>query len=263
MFGAGTPHPAGAVPPCTTPPTQPISDMDAADILVRRGLLTKHQVSEVRAAQNSGQNGSRVEQTAVQMGYCTEEAVLKALGDEVGLDYIDLAETQVDLSLLKDFPPKLLHRQALFPVRRENGSLVVATSDPFDLYPLDELSASTGLTVVPVLASRAEIAKLIKTHLGVGSETVSSLVSQSRRQCRAARRDRNRWLRAIRNGPGGQRHSAGQRNPARSDRIASQRRAHRAAIARTCGFVTASTACCTRSRCRRKSRAFKPPFSAA
>ncbi len=72
-----------------------------------------------------------------------------------------------------------MHRQALFPVRRENGSLVVATADPFDLYPLDELSASTGLTVVPVLASRVEIAKLIKTHLGVGSETVSSLVSQS------------------------------------------------------------------------------------
>jgi general secretion pathway protein E/type IV pilus assembly protein PilB len=32
---------------------------------------------------------------------------------------------------------------------------------------------------VPVLASRVEIVKLIKTHLGVGSETVSSLVSQS------------------------------------------------------------------------------------
>ncbi|HZZ27383.1 MAG TPA: ATPase, T2SS/T4P/T4SS family [Pirellulales bacterium] len=150
--------------------------MDAADILVRRGLLTDRQLAEVRAAQN---NGTQLEQLAVQMGYCTEEAVLKALGAEVGLDYIDLAETQIDLSLLKDFPPKLLHRQALFPVRRENGSLVVATADPFDLYPLDELSASTGLTVVPVLASRTEIAKLIKTHLGVGSETVSSLVSQS------------------------------------------------------------------------------------
>ena len=77
-----------------------------------------------------------------------------------------LAEAQVDLSLLKDFPPKMLHRQALFPVRRENGSLVVATSDPFDLYPLDELSASTGLTVIPVLASRTEIAKLIKAAPG-------------------------------------------------------------------------------------------------
>jgi type II secretion system protein E len=150
--------------------------MDAAAVLVRRGILTDRQMAEVKASQN---NGTRIEQLAVQMGYCTEDAVLQALGAEVGLDYVDLAETDVDLSLLKDFPPKLLHRQAIFPVRRENGSLIVATADPFDLYPLDELSASTGLTVIPVLASRVEISKLIKTHLGVGSETVTGLLAQA------------------------------------------------------------------------------------
>jgi type II secretion system protein E len=150
--------------------------MDAADILVRRGVLNDRQLAEVRASQH---NGTRLEQVAVQMGYCTEEAVLKALGYEVGIDYVDLTETPVDLSLLKDFPAKMIHRQSLFPVRRENGSLVVATSDPFDLYPLDELSAATGLTVIPVLASRAEIAKLIKQHVGLGSETITSLMSQA------------------------------------------------------------------------------------
>jgi len=149
--------------------------MEAAEILVRRGILNERQLAEVRAQSN----GSRLEQVAVQMGYCTEEAVLKALATEVGLDYIDLTEANLDLSLLKDFPAKMMHRQALFPVRRENGSLVVATSDPFDLYPLDELSASTGLTVIPVLASRTEIAKLIKQHLGVGSETVTGLMAQA------------------------------------------------------------------------------------
>src|SRR6185295_14010444 len=146
------------------------------DILVRRGVLNDRQLAEVRASQH---NGTRLEQVAVQMGYCTEEAVLKALGYEVGIDYVDLTETPVDLSLLKDFPAKMIHRQSLFPVRRENGSLVVATSDPFDLYPLDELSAATGLTVIPVLASRAEIAKLIKQHVGLGSETITSLMSQA------------------------------------------------------------------------------------
>jgi type II secretion system protein E len=150
--------------------------MDAADILVRRGVLNDRQLAEVRASQH---NGTRLEQVAVQMGFCTEEAMLKALGHEVGLDYVDLTETPVDLSLLKDFPAKMIHRQSLFPVRRENGSLVVATSDPFDLYPLDELSAATGLTVIPVLASRAEITKLIKQHVGLGSETITSLMSQA------------------------------------------------------------------------------------
>jgi general secretion pathway protein E/type IV pilus assembly protein PilB len=53
----------------------------------------------------------------------------------------------------------------------------VATSDPFDLYPLDELSATTGLTVEPVLAQREQIARRIKAHLGVGSETIDDLMA--------------------------------------------------------------------------------------
>jgi general secretion pathway protein E/type IV pilus assembly protein PilB len=46
------------------------------------------------------------------------------------------------------------------------------------LYPLDELSVLTGLTIDPVLASREQIARQIKTHLGVGSETIEGLLAQ-------------------------------------------------------------------------------------
>jgi type II secretion system protein E len=150
--------------------------MEAGEILLKRGLLDERQLALVRSRQVEG---TRIDQTAVEMGLVSEEAVLKAVGEEVGLDFIDLSETNVDLSLLGTFPPKLIHRQSLFPIKRVNGSLLVATSDPFDLYPLDELSAATGLTVEPVLASKREIARLIKTHLGVGSETVDSLVAKS------------------------------------------------------------------------------------
>jgi len=82
----------------------------------------------------------------------------------------------LDLSLLKEVPQKLMHKHVLFPIRREGDTLFVATSDPFDLYSIDAISAVTGLVVEPVLAERIEIAKLIKTHLGVGSETIDSLV---------------------------------------------------------------------------------------
>ena len=40
------------------------------------------------------------------------------------------------------------------------------------------MSAATGLSVVPVLASRNQISTLIKKHLGVGSETVEGLMEQ-------------------------------------------------------------------------------------
>ncbi len=120
--------------------------MEAGEILLKRGLIRRDQLEEARRAQT---NGARVDQVAVALGMVSEDESLKAIGAEVGIDYIDLSEIDVDPSLIADFPLRMIHRHALFPVSRNNGTLVVATSDPFDLYPLDELSATTGLTVVP------------------------------------------------------------------------------------------------------------------
>ena len=149
--------------------------MEAGEILLKRGLLDQRQLDLSRRSQN---DGARLDQVAVEMGFVSEEAALKALGDELGLAFVDLSEMDIQPSVLNGFPPRFMHREALFPVHQRKGVLVVATSDPFNLYPLDELEVATGRTVVPVLATRNEIDRLIKTHLGVGSETVEGLLAQ-------------------------------------------------------------------------------------
>jgi general secretion pathway protein E/type IV pilus assembly protein PilB len=148
--------------------------MEAGAILVKRGLLSPQQLSQLRVDRPEA---TRLDVAAVDQGLVTEEDALKALGDECGIPFVDLEQYDIDLSLLRGFPLKLIHRHSLFPLQRENGTLRVATSDPFDLYPLDELSATTGLTIEPVLAQREQIARQIKTHLGVGSETIDDLLS--------------------------------------------------------------------------------------
>ncbi len=150
--------------------------MDAGEILLRRGCLDQRQL---QAAREHG--GESLLDAVIEMGLVGEEEALRAIGDAVGLDFVDLTSIEEDGlgPILRDFPQKLIYRQSLFPISRNNGTIVVATSDPFDLYPIDEVSAVTGLTVVPVLASRTEIAKLVKKHLGVGSETVEGLIAQT------------------------------------------------------------------------------------
>ncbi len=146
--------------------------METGDILLKQGLINSTQLGMVRE-----KSGDAL-QVAVEMGFVKEEAALRAVAEEVGFEFIDLRTTEVDLSLLESIPAKLIFRQSLFPVRRENGAIVVATNDPFDLYPLDEVSSSTGLAVLPALAEREEISKLIKQHFGVGGETVGGLIEQ-------------------------------------------------------------------------------------
>ncbi len=146
--------------------------LEAGEILMRRGLLDAQQLDKLR------DGGTRnIIDSAIQQGIVQEEPALRALGDELGMEFVDLREAAVDLELIKSFPQKLIYRHSLFPLRREHGALVLATSDPLDVYALDEAGAATGLTIIPVVAERAEIARLVKKHLGVGSETVEGLLA--------------------------------------------------------------------------------------
>jgi general secretion pathway protein E/type IV pilus assembly protein PilB len=91
---------------------------------------------------------------------------------------VDLTKATVDPETLKAMPSKLVHRRMIMPLNRENGTLVVATGNPYDVYALDELQTVTGLVVQPVLAAPREIARLIKTHFGVGGDTVTQMVQE-------------------------------------------------------------------------------------
>ena len=149
--------------------------MDAGEILLKQGLLDSDQLAELR---EKNAEGVALVDAAVTLGFVSEEPALRALASESGLEFVDLREADVDLSLLEGFPTRLIHRELLFPLSRDNGTLVVATHNPFDLYPIDEAGAATGLAVIPVLASRREIDMLVKKHLGVGSETIDNLIEQ-------------------------------------------------------------------------------------
>jgi general secretion pathway protein E len=149
--------------------------MDTSKILLNQGLLTADQLEQVSRA---SRNGDRIDQTAIAMGLLSETDALHALGAELGLASIDLETAEIDTTLLSQFPQNLIHRHTIFPVCRRDGVILVATSDPLELYPMDEASTAMGCPVEPVLAIRQKIVARTTEHLGVGSETIEGLLAQ-------------------------------------------------------------------------------------
>jgi general secretion pathway protein E/type IV pilus assembly protein PilB len=131
-------------------------------------------VTEAQAAQPA----KPLHEILIERGFAKEEHVLAALAEELGMELVDLTQVKVEPETLQAMPLKLVHRRTLMPLARQNGTLIVATGDPFDVYALDELQTLTGLQVQPVLASPREIARLIKTHFGVGGETVTAMMEE-------------------------------------------------------------------------------------
>src|SRR5947209_3606635 len=151
--------------------------MQLAQRLVRRGTLAAAELARVAEAQAAAPSRP-LHELLVERGFAKEEDVLAALAEEFGLELVDLTQVKVEPETLLAMPLKLVHRRSLMPLSRHNGTLTVATGDPFDVNSLDELQVLTGLRVQPVLASPREIARLIKTHFGVGGETVTALMQE-------------------------------------------------------------------------------------
>jgi len=144
-------------------------------ILIEDETITQDQL-EVASQQCNPQD--RLDQVLVRLGYCSETEVLKGLGKLYHFDVVDLTDPHlnVDVETIKQMPSKLVHRAKLIPLNRENGSIRVATRDPFQIYAFDELRMITGLEVKPVLAKESEINEIIKKYFGVGGDTVRELV---------------------------------------------------------------------------------------
>ena len=150
--------------------------MSLFDALARSGALAPEDRGRAEAAVAASPD-KPPHFTLLEKGFVKEEPLYDALADEFGLPFVDLTKTAVEPDALVGVPQKLVHRRNLLPIARSNGTLIVATGDPYDAYAIDELSTLTGLTVQPVLGSPREINRLLRQHFGVGGDTVTALMA--------------------------------------------------------------------------------------
>ena len=147
--------------------------MNILDVLLKKGHIKPEHVTQARDLHQ--REGIRIDRALVKLGCLDEEVLLACLSEELGLPVFNLGNTRIDPDVLHLLPSKLVYRKHVVPVSRNNGTLVIATADPFDMYTFDEIRLLTGLEVSPVLATEDEIDKVIKSHMGVGGDTLTQM----------------------------------------------------------------------------------------
>ncbi|MEP0842245.1 MAG: type II secretion system ATPase GspE [Phycisphaerae bacterium] len=150
--------------------------MSVGEILLERGKITAQQLQEALAARKGPHD--RIDKILVRMGFVEERDVQQVLAEQMSLEVVDLTSITISDELLKLMPARLIHKRGMIPIERTNGTLRVATSDPFDINSIDELRMLTGLKIDPVLASESEIQRLIRQHFGVGSSTIDEMTEE-------------------------------------------------------------------------------------
>ena len=142
----------------------------------QKGLLNDQ---AARAVEALAAEGSSLDEALLAASGLSEEQLLRHLAQEFGVPYADLEAYQPDTAFLEQFPARVLLAHGLLPLWEKDGVVTVASNRLFDTSGLDELRMAYGVDVTPALAPSAEISRVATSLLGVGADTLQSLVSEA------------------------------------------------------------------------------------
>ena len=136
--------------------------MSLGEALLQRKKITAAQLEQAMAVRKPTE---RAEHALVRLGFIDERDYLEVYGEQLSIPLIDLSEVEIDQELLQQTPSKVVHRDRVIPIDRRDGTIRVATNNPFNLYAFDELRMLMGAKIETVLATGEEIARV---HLITG-----------------------------------------------------------------------------------------------
>ena len=130
------------------------------DILLAWGSITQDQLD--KALEQAKSSGKRFGDTLVEMGFAKEADVAKALANQFGLEYVDLAAPGMDsLVDLKLIDQELIKKHAILPLTKTATKMQVVLSDPMNLELLDTLRFRYGVEIEPKVAGYQQIRAFI------------------------------------------------------------------------------------------------------
>lgn len=152
-------------------------------ILQEQGLVTPDSVESIRSVLASASDISNLDTAIldqlIQEGHISTMEVLKALGQEYGMETVDLDDVNPSADSLKAIPGDEARRYKVLPLQIEGHDLDLAVGDPFDLDGVDTLGHVHSLTITPFLADPAQIKRRIDEFYEIEQETeVSELLRQ-------------------------------------------------------------------------------------
>ena len=141
-------------------------------MLLEEGLLSREQLD--RAVETQIASGIPLGRVLVEEGFVVESDLVRTLARQIGIEYVDLSEVQIDPAAVATVPEYLQDRYTVLPIGYEDGRLVCAMADPANVLAIDDLRAVTGLDIITKVATRSDLEDAIRRQSSF-DESVSDL----------------------------------------------------------------------------------------
>ncbi|OGF47542.1 MAG: hypothetical protein A2452_02485 [Candidatus Firestonebacteria bacterium RIFOXYC2_FULL_39_67] len=138
------------------------------EMLIQEKLITPAQLEKAIAEQKA--SNKRLGHTLIDLGYITEDDLLRILGKQLDTPYINLNDVIIDPEIIKLIPEDICRRYKILPYSQEDNSVYVAMIDPLDFRVINDLKFLIHKEIKPMLASAKALAKSISRYYGLTDE---------------------------------------------------------------------------------------------
>jgi type IV pilus assembly protein PilB len=127
------------------------------ELLVRNNLITKEQLTKALEEQKDSGGQARLGSILIKNDLISEPDLTSFLSKQYGVPSINLTEFEVDSAVIKTIPVEIAQKYQIIPVNRAGSTLIIAMSDPSNIFAIDDIKFMTGYNVEVVVASEMAI----------------------------------------------------------------------------------------------------------
>ncbi|MCM0083464.1 type IV-A pilus assembly ATPase PilB [Geomonas sp. Red32] len=131
------------------------------ELLVGNNLITKEQLQQALAEQKAAGGNLRLGSILVRDSLISEADLTSFLSKQYGVPTINLTDYDVDPAVVKIIPAEVATKYQIVPVNRAGSTLIIAMSDPSNIFAIDDIKFMTGYNVEVVVVAESAIKSAI------------------------------------------------------------------------------------------------------
>jgi type IV pilus assembly protein PilB len=132
-------------------------NLKIGQILINSGDITEEQLEAVLEKQKHSETKKRIADILVEEKIVTEQQVCRALEKQLFMPYIDLDTVTIPEELTTLIPEEMAQKNMVVPIEQDGRFLTVAIGDPLNYKGLKDLSITTKMKIMPVIAEPSKI----------------------------------------------------------------------------------------------------------
>jgi type IV pilus assembly protein PilB len=130
------------------------------DLLVQSGKISEQQLMEELKKQKTSR--MKLGEQLINDGLLTEHDIIEVLKVQLNMERVFLEDLDLDKRAIRMIPKSMAEKYVMVPIALEGTAILVAMTDPLNIFAFDDINLVTGLEVKAVISSEKEI----KTAIG-------------------------------------------------------------------------------------------------